>query len=91
MKCGISRKGRVGRGQEDMISGHQSKWREQENRVKSEDSKREKGKERNNKNRTVKQKNVHLGPGKRREVCYISGKIKGDGGEYLQEDAEQTD
>lgn len=39
--CGISREGSVGRGQEDMISGHQSEWQEQEDR-KREDRKREK-------------------------------------------------
>ncbi len=40
--CGISREGSVGStGQEDMISGHQSEWQEQEER-KREDRKREK-------------------------------------------------
>lgn len=42
-KCGISREGSAGRGQEDTISGHQSEWQEKEDgNWEREDRKREK-------------------------------------------------
>lgn len=40
------------------------------------------GKERNGENGAVKEPNVHLGPGRGREVCYLCDKIKGGGGGY---------